>query len=117
MVEFIKFILSDFNLKNLIRDAIIWDGFKLLLQKIFSVITKKTNKPTEIQVWIEDKNNPASVNIALSIKKIEDIQELMVSLKAKLEVEIFSVSKEQQKGKIFWITLDKDSQNWLVKIL
>lgn len=117
MGEIAKFIFSNFDLKDLIRDAVIWDGFKILLQKIFSIVAKKSEKPVEIQIWVTDTANSVPINIALSIKKLDDIGEVMVSLKAKLETDVFPNLAKQEKGKIFWITLDKDTQGWLVKIL
>jgi nitrate reductase NapAB chaperone NapD len=115
--EIIKFIFDEFALKNLIEDVLLWDSFKSLLQKIFNIAITKSEIPTGIQIWIRDITNPAAINIAFSIKTLDDIQELLVSLRTKLDIEIFSVKKEQQKGKIFLVAFDKENNNWLIKIL
>ena len=115
--EVTKFILDGFILKNFIRDALLWDYFKLLLQKIFDIVVKKSKKPPEVQIWIKDISNVASINITFSIKNKEDIQNFLTPLRTKLDAEIFSPKKELQKGKIFWLAFDKETNIWTIQIL
>lgn len=115
--EIIKFIFDDFNLRNVIRDALLWDSLKSLLGHMFNLISRKLSQPAEIQIWIRDITNPAGLNISFSIKQKQEIQDLLIILRTKLEDEIFSKNKEQEKGKIFWIAFDRERKNWLIKIL
>jgi len=115
--EIIKFIFDGFVLKNFIRDAILWDSFKFLLQKVFLIASKKSDKPHGIQVWIKDTTNPAAINIAFSIKKEEELFDLMVTLREKLTTNVFSINKDQEKGKIIWMGLDRENKVWTIQIL
>ncbi len=115
--EIIKFIFDGFVLKNFIRDAILWDSFKSLLQKVFLIASKKSDKPDGIQVWIKDTTNPTAINIAFSIKKEEELFNLMVTLREKLTTNIFSVNKDQEKGKIIWMGFDRENKVWRIQIL
>lgn len=113
----VKFIFSDFDLKNLARDAVLWESFKSLIIYIFKIVIGKIEKPTEVQIWIQDTKNPAGLNATFSIKHEQDIQDLLTTLRTKLENEIFSKNREQEKGKIFWAAFDREKQVWLIKIL
>lgn len=113
----IKFIFDDFNLRNSVKDASLWDLLKSLLIYIFNLVKKKLNRQFEIQIWIRDTTNPAGLNVAFSIKQQEEIQDLLITLKTKLKNEIFSKNKEQEKGKIFWVAFDRETKDWLIKIL
>ena len=115
--KIIKFIFDGFVLKNLVRDALLWDSFKLLLQKVFLIAGKKSNKPQGIQVWIKDTTNPAVINIAFSIKKKEELSSLMVTLREKLTTSVFSVNQDQEKGKIIWMGFDRENKVWTIQVL
>ena len=115
--EVVKLIFSDFNLKNIVRDAMLWESFKSLIAHIFKIVSGKIEKQTEIQIWIQDTKNPAGLNAAFSLKNEQNIQDLLTTLRTKLENDIFSKNREQEKGKIFLAAFDKEEQVWLIKIL
>jgi len=115
--EVVKYILDGFALKNIVRDAILWDSFKALLRFLFNIAVRKFNKIIEMQIWIRDINNPAAINITFSIKEEKEVQDLFVVLRSQLENEIFIKRKESEKGKIIWVAFDRETKSWLIKTL
>jgi hypothetical protein len=115
--EVIKFIFDGFVLTKFLRDALLWDCFKSLLQKVFDVVSKKKKSPIELQTWIRDVTNPAAINVTFSVKTPEDIHELLTSLRTKLDAEVFSNDKEKLKGKIIWMGFDRENKIWKIQIL
>jgi len=115
--EVIKVIFQGFALKGIIENTVLWGSLKELIGLIFNISVKKFDKPVEVQVWISDASNLAALNVVFSIKKESEIHDLFTALRIKLNEDVFSKGKEQEKGKIFWIAFDKENEDWLVKVL
>lgn len=113
----VKYIFDDFNLRNIVKNLLLWDSLKTLLSNVFNLTSKKFNQLTEVQVWIRDTNNPAALNISFSIKQEKEIHDLLTILRTELENDIFSKNREQESGKIFWVAFDREKKDWLIKVL
>jgi len=115
--EVAKFIFQGFIFRNLIEDVLLWESFQQLFKSIFNITIKKVDRQTEVQIWVQDTSNPASLNVVFSIKQEEDIKNLLITLRTKLEEDIFSKNKQQETGKILWVAFDKETSKWLIKTL
>lgn len=117
MEDIIKFIFEGFVLKNFIRDAVLWDSFKSLLEKLYNIAAKRRENHEEIQIWIQDTSNPAAIDIAFSFKNLEELNGLMVTLREKVITVVLKTEREKEEGKIFWFGYDQTKKEWVLKIL
>ncbi len=115
--DVVKFILQGLIFENFVKDALLWESFQQLLRSIFNIAVKRDDKPREVQIWVQDTTNPASLNIAFSMKQEEAIKNLLTTLRTKLGEDVFSKNKHQEAGKILWVAFDKETNKWLIKTL
>ncbi|PIS14854.1 hypothetical protein COT64_00410 [Candidatus Shapirobacteria bacterium CG09_land_8_20_14_0_10_39_12] len=111
--DVVTFILEGFDVKNFLRDSILWDLLKELIQKLVELSASRTGKSNKINFWVKDTRTQPPLNISFSIMETGAIPELLISLKQTLDKQ---VGEDFQKGKIIWITYDIEKKEWNIKV-
>lgn len=112
--DVVTFILEGFSIKNFLRDSILWDLLKELIQKLVELSVNRVGKSSNINLWVKDTKTKPPLNISFSITEADAIPELMISLKQTLDTQL---RKDFQKDKIVWIAYDVEKKEWNIKVL
>lgn len=112
-VEFVRFIFDGFNVKDFLRDNLLWEALTGLGVVLYGV-AKRKRRNQEIHFWIKDLSGNFPINLAFSAKNKREINKIMSQARRAIQK---SLKKYKPKKKeIVWISYDPQTDTWKTKV-
>ena len=103
--EITNFIIHDFDALKFFRDGALWSLFISLLKKFIEISKKRTNKST-IDVWIIDKSPAMNISFSISETNLIILEDLRNFIEKHTEI------KKEENEIIYWISYNREKQEW-----